>query len=385
METNKYNIGIDASRNRSGGAKAHIIGILNEIVRNKPKEIMTIHIWSYPELLNKLPDDFIIVKHAPQALGKSILHQLKWQYFNLPKEAKANNIDILLNTDAGTICRFLPAVTMSRDMLSYEKGEMKRFGLSLQRIRLILLRYVQNYSLRKSTAAIFLTKYASTIIQKSSGPIANVKVIPHGVSDNFRLQIANKDWSTKKVIKCVYVSNVDFYKHQWNVALAIEQIRKEGYNVTIDFIGGGSGKAKQKFEDVLSRIKNKDNFIFQHEFVSHGQLPVYLEDKDIFIFASSCENMPNTLVEGMCTGLPIVCSNRGPMPEVLKNGGIYFDPENVKSIKGAIKEIILNSDKRKFVAENSKRLSCQYSWERCSRETFSYLIEICKEIKNEKK
>jgi glycosyltransferase involved in cell wall biosynthesis len=65
---------------------------------------------------------------------------------------------------------------------------------------------------------------------------------------------------------------------------------------------------------------------------------------DIFVFASSCENMPNTLIEGMAAGLKIACSSRGPMPEVLKDAGYYFDPESPVSISKAIEQIILNPD-----------------------------------------
>ncbi len=374
----KINIGIDASRNRSGGARGHLIGIINEVILDKPIEINELHIWSYPELLDKLPDLNWIIKHAPQQLDKSLPIQLFWQYTKLQKEAKVNKIDIMLNTDAGTVCRFNPSVTMSRDMLSYEKGEMQRYNFGFQRIRLELLKFMQNLSLRKSTAAIFLTHYAAKVIQQSSGSIKNFKVINHGVGDNFRIQTNNGIWSQKDkmVIKCVYVSNLDLYKHQWNVALAIEGLRNEGYNIVIDFIGGGSGKPKRKFNGVLNQIEDSREFVFQHEFISHNELPDYLKDKDIFIFASSCENMPNTLIEGMCTGLPIACSNRGPMPEVLKDGGEYFDPEDEISIKNAIRILIENKEKRIGLAKKSKQLSSLYSWKRCSNETFDFLINL---------
>jgi len=374
----KINIGIDASRSRSGGACAHLIGILNEVIFDKPDIINEIHVWSYSDLLSKIPDVDFIKKHSPDLINKSLIHQLKWQYLNLSKEAKKYGVDIMLNTDAGSINRFKPAVTMSRDMLSYEKGEMNRFGFSYERLRLILLKFIQNYSLRKSTSAIFLTQYAADVIQSSSGSIKKYRVINHGVSDNFRIQTNNGIWcqDDKKIIKCVYISNLNLYKHQWNVALAIEGLRNEGYNIIIDFIGGGTGKPKRRFDGVLNQIKDSSEFIFQHEFVSHNDLPDYLKDKDIFVFASSCENMPNTLIEGMCTGLPIACSDRGPMPEVLKNGGVYFDPEDVISIENAIKVLIDNKDKRAELAKRSKQLSNHYSWKRCSNETFDFLSDI---------
>ena len=100
----KIRIGIDASRNRSGGARAHIIGILNDFQESfLENQIQEIHIWSFPELLAQLPDTSWLIKHAPDDLNKSMPHQLWWQYKKLPIQAKAQDIDILLNTDAGTV------------------------------------------------------------------------------------------------------------------------------------------------------------------------------------------------------------------------------------------------------------------------------------------
>lgn len=380
----KIIIGIDASRNRSGGAKAHLIGILNNFNENLLDKIEQIHVWSYGELLNFLPDKEWLIKHNPKELNKSILHQLWWQYKKLPKEAKALNIDVLLNTDAGSICKFKPSVTMSRDMLSYEKGEIGRYKFGMEKIRLLILRYVQNYSLKKSSAAIFLTKYASEIIQQSSGPINEYTIIPHGVSNNFR--ITNKNRENKlsnqyNTINCIYVSNVAPYKHQWNVAQAISILRNEGYNIYCKFVGGGTGRAQKKFNTILQTIKDSSSFIKQIDFVNHDEIPKYLENADIFIFASSCENMPNILIEGMCTGLPIACSNRGPMPEILKNGGVYFDPENVESIVSSLKVIINDNKLRNKISSISQKLSENFSWEKCSFETFSYLCKIANKYK----
>ena len=68
--------------------------------------------------------------------------------FTFKKILKSLDIDILFNVDAGSICDFFTAVTLSQDMLSYEPGEIRRYGISKARLRLIILRYVQNNSLR---------------------------------------------------------------------------------------------------------------------------------------------------------------------------------------------------------------------------------------------
>jgi glycosyltransferase involved in cell wall biosynthesis len=105
----------------------------------------------------------------------------------------------------------------------------------------------------------------------------------------------------------------------------------------------------------------------------HDEIPPLLAAADIFVFASSCENMPNALVEAMASGLPIACSNRGPMPEILQNAGVYFNPEDPATIAAAIEEIIGDRVLRMRIARSAKSLSEQYSWRRCANETLDFL------------
>jgi glycosyltransferase involved in cell wall biosynthesis len=100
------------------------------------------------------------------------------------------------------------------------------------------------------------------------------------------------------------------------------------------------------------------------------------------VFASSCENMPNTLVEGMASGLPIACSNRGPMPEILQDGGVYFNPESANSIAAAIEELLVNDDRRTSIARRARELAAQYSWQRCAEETWEFLRATSARITN---
>lgn len=375
----KIKVGIDASRNRSGGAKAHIIGILSEL-ESLPEEIEEVHVWSFKSLLDSIPDHSWLIKHSPTLLEKNLLFQFWWQYKKLPFEANIFGIDILLNTDAGSVCPFHPAISMSRDMLSYEKGEIKRFGFGYERLRLIILRHLQNSVLRRSDGVIFLTAYASRVIQEYCGKLTNFIIIPHGVSKSFRVESNFGDWDKKdgQPIECIYISNVAYYKHQGNIVKAINLLRQKGYNLSITFVGGGEGKAQKRFEKEVEIADPERKFIKQLEFVEHSYIPGLLKKSDLFIFASSCENMPNTLVEGMASGLPIACSNRGPMPEVLRDGGIYFNPENYITAAQAVETIIKDKPNRVMISKRAKELSEQYRWSRCAKETIDYIIKTFK-------
>jgi len=370
-------VGIDASRNRSGGAKDHIIGILSGGIPHE-HGIREVHIWSYKTLLDKLTDAPWLVKHNPHELERSLFWQVSWQYFKLPRELRTNKCNILFASDAGTVCRYYPMVVFSQDALSYEPGIIKYFGLTMARLRLILLYFIQNRSIKFAEGVIFLTKYAADLIQRSTGKLRKICVIPHGVDREFNLLDPQRAWPRNKdqPIRCIYVSNLTMYKNQWVVVRALKKLRDCGYNLELLLVGGGSGPAQRLLDDAICSSDPEGSFVKLAGFVHHEELPGLLASSNVFIFASSCETISITLLEAMAVGLPIACSNRGPMPEVLKDAGVYFDPENSESIATAIERIINDEDLRISIATRAKELSGQYSWARCAAETWMFLKEI---------
>jgi glycosyltransferase involved in cell wall biosynthesis len=174
-------------------------------------------------------------------------------------------------------------------------------------------------------------------------------------------------------IRCLYVSNADLYKHQWNVVRAVAALRRTGLDVVLTLAGGGHGAAQDRLDSAIAEVDPNRGFVKSAGFVRPADLPAVLDAADIFVFASSCENMPNTLVEGMAAGLPIACSNRGPMPEVLGDAGVYFDPEDSESIAAAIKALVIDDRARRDKARLAFEKARQYSWSRCADETWSFL------------
>ena len=128
-----------------------------------------------------------------------------------------NRCEILFKTTASSVCPFQPSVTLSQDMLPFEPGETKRFGLSIARIRLKILQKLYIQSLRSSKAAIFLTDYASKMIQKKTGKLKDYTIIPHGVPDFFRVShdsINNFSKEISSQINVIYISEISFlYSH----------------------------------------------------------------------------------------------------------------------------------------------------------------------------
>ncbi len=371
-------IGIDASRSRSGGAISHIKGILITLDPNI-HNITEVHIWAPLHLLSQLEDRKWLIKHSPKKINKSIFWQLFWQLLEFKQELLECKCDLLFKTTTSSVTNFSPSIVLSQDMLPFEPREMKRFGWTIGRLRLILLRLIYKKVINHSSGMIFLTEYASQRIQETIGPQENTIVIPHGVDNIFRKEkYLNSNRFPSNDLKCIYVSAAAPYKHQWKVLEAISILRNKNINISITFVGGGSGRSKKRLEKAINKFDSLRLFVKQLPFLEPDEVSAEIIKSDIFIFASSCENLPITLLEGMSSGLAIASSNYGPMPEVLKDGGTYFDPEHPDSIASSIELLINDKYLRSKSIHASTSISKNFSWENCSRNTFSFLSSFSK-------
>lgn len=374
-------LGIDASRNRSGGAVAHLVGLLGGA---DPTEhgFGRVHVWAHRELADALPRRPWLEVHVPDATEGRLPAQLWWQWRTLPRLAREAGCALMFNTDAGSVCPFRPAVTLSQDLLSYEPGEMARYGISPARLRLLALRWVQNASFRRSAGVLFLTRYAADLVQEATGPLAEVAVIPHGIDPAFRAREDRGGASgggggrEGAPVRLVYVSAAAPYKHPWNVVRAVEELRREGHDATLLLLGGGSGAAQRRLEEEMGRADPAGAWVRQAGFVPPEEVRRHLFASDVFVFASSCENMPITLLEGMAAGLPIACSDRGPMPEVLEDHGVYMDPESPASIAGALRTLLEDAGLRERLGREARRASERFTWEETARRSWAFLADV---------
>lgn len=358
-------LGIDAFNLREGGGLTHLIELLDAAdpcARGFEKVI----VWGGSVTLMKIDNrDWLHKVHIP-ILDRGLPYRLFWHNFRLKKIIHQAGCDVLFVPGGLDASGFRPMVTMCRNMLPFEWREMKRYGWSLNIFRLLLLRWAQSRSFRKADGLIFLTYYAHHAVLKVTGTLQGKStIIPHGINPRFfrlpRKQRLVEEFNNSKPCRVLYVSIVDAYKHQWQVAVAVAQLRSSGIPIVLDLIGPPA-KGMSKLKKTLNRIDPDGTFIKYRGAVPYEKLDEFYEQVDIGVFASSCENMPNILLEGLAAGLPTACSSFGPMPEVLGDAGVYFDPEDPKEIARALKELIDFPDLRLQLARASFLRAQQYSW-----------------------
>lgn len=196
-----------------------------------------------------------------------------------------------------------------------------------------------------------------------------------------KLQLAIAEYDDAHPNRVLYVSIIDQYKHQWHVVEAVAALRKQGFPIVLDLMGPAYPAALKRLNQTIDRVDAERRWVHYHGAIPFNELHLRYAAADLGLFASSCENMLNILLETMASGLPIACSNREPMPEVLGQAGVFFNPEQSEDIARALRELIESPQIRTELARASYERVQEYSWQRCADETFEFLVGVVQQRK----
>lgn len=380
-------VGIDATNIGGGGCITHLKEMLYNFDDQKYKnEVTTIIVFASQKVLDCIDDLKNVKKMTFPELNGNILSRIFFQFTKFDKIIE-EECDVLLSATGDYLGSFKPFVGMSRNMLLYERdiwkeiGQIKevgRFWLSFQR---------QKRTFKKSQGIIFISQYAKEyIVNKLKLEGKELKTIHHGVSLKFKNEpIKHKhinSFTNDNPFVLLYVSTVHVYKHQWNVIQAVSLLREKGYPIKLQLVGSVIFKPSgTKLFQSIEKFDPKREFIDFKGHISYEEIDRIYKNANGLIFASTCENMPNILLECMSSGVAIACSNKQPMPEFLKQNGYYFDSYDLKSLCLAIESLLLNPKQNDTFAELNYNEVDKYSWKETSNLTFDFLIEVYKKYK----
>lgn len=368
-------IGINALNIKSGGGIKHISNLLKNFENNRflKKKIKKIIIWVNPLLKKKLnlnKNYFEIIN-----LKLNAIQIFFWKILFLNKNLKKKNCDVLYSPDGIFFFKYIKNIVFFQNLIPFSYREIIRYEFSFQTLKLFITRLLYMLSAKRSDGIIFLNDYAKKKIFNLLDLKKKYLIVPHGIDKSYYKIKFNKKRSVN-VRNIIYISPIDLYKNQWNVITAINNLNKKGYNLKLHLVGSISNNFARKI--FFSSYSKNSNIIYHGE-LNEKRILKLLKKMDLYIFASSCESMGLTLLEGMATRMPVICSKLSDMRTTTKNLASYFNPENITSIEYNLKKLINNKKKLVENARETRKLSYQYNWKECSKKTFDFISRVVDE------
>lgn len=378
-------LGVDAANIRLGGGRTYLIELLAHLDPHATA-FTKIIVWGSRETLDCLPDHPLVNKVFCPELDGTLLRRTWWQVFQLPSLARQAGCDLLFVPGGVFMCSFKPIVTVSLNLLPFSPREIAKYGYSLQAAKFWLLRWLQGRSFKKSSGLIFLADYPRSVINEKVSPLPSSQTtIPLGVSNAFDRQVRQQReisaYSKGDPYKIVYVSSLHPYKNHKILIAAVAKIREStGWPIRLDLVGPGSSEQEADLKLFAQSFKDSETWLHLSGNLPYLQLSDLYAHADLGAFSSSCENMPNILTEMMASGLPIVSSRTRPMPDILKDAGVYYDPMSESETAGAIVKVISDPVLRASIAERGKEVSRRYTWESSALDTFKFLERLAHRV-----
>jgi glycosyltransferase involved in cell wall biosynthesis len=110
--------------------------------------------------------------------------------------------------------------------------------------------------------------------------------------------------------------------------------------------------------------------------VSHERMMQLYAGASAFLFPSTLEACPQTLIEAMAFGLPVAASNSPPMPEICRDAAIYFNPQQPDDIAEKIGMLVTNQTLKENLSEKALARCTFFNWDK----TASELVKVFQKV-----
>jgi alpha-1,3-rhamnosyl/mannosyltransferase len=105
--------------------------------------------------------------------------------------------------------------------------------------------------------------------------------------------------------------------------------------------------------------------------VASVDVPALYSGATLFIFPSLYEGFGLPPLEAMACGVPVLCSDRSSLPEVVGDAALTFDPTDIESIADAMQRGLADGDLRASLRERGRVQAARFSWERTAQATLA--------------
>lgn len=216
----------------------------------------------------------------------------------------------------------------------------------------------------KNAKVILLSWHLYPDIEKVV-PKENVVICPNGirVQEYKRPNVYNSP-DTNHVPRLLFLSNLIESKGVFVLLDALKILKDKGYSFICDFVGGETKEidAKRFAEEVEKRGLNEMAFYQGRKYGDEKEEA--FEQSDVFVFPTYYETFGLVNLEAMAHKKPVVATNEGGIPDVIKDGenGLIAERKDSESLAQCIRKLLDSEDLRQRMGEDGyKKLMEQFT------------------------
>jgi glycosyltransferase involved in cell wall biosynthesis len=195
-------------------------------------------------------------------------------------------------------------------------------------------------------------------------PSSKIVVMYSGI-DPKKFPYINRAKRKNKRVRILCVGRLHQKKGMSYLLKAFKRVHRKQKNTELVIVG--EGKERKKLERIIRRYKLNGCVKLKGD-RSPKQVADEMKKADIFCLLSvttkdgNHEGIPNALKEAMSTGLPVVATRHGGIPELVTHGreGYLVPERNVKKAAKRLNQLVRNRKKRLAMGKKGRRKVKRY-------------------------
>ena len=205
----------------------------------------------------------------------------------------------------------------------------------------------------------FFLNISDCLIVQSDGikhfveKISSTKVV--SIYNGVDVDLYNTDKLSRIVDKDIFffffVGSICKNKGVYDIIQSLKHIKN---NIKIIMIGA----CDQDYFNKYIKEQRVSNIVFKGS-ISESEKINILKNSDLFILPSYAEGQPLSILEAMASGLPIISTTVGSIPEIIKNGvnGFLIEPGDIIGIAKHIDYLASNKKIMNKISINNSRIA----------------------------
>ncbi len=296
------------------------------------------------------------------------------EQFGLWRQVKALNADLVHFTITQQPVLYKgKVVTTIHDLTTTRYNNPAKNWLIFKFKQLVYVRVIRLVA-NKSEALITPSDWVKYDVVQFANVPPNKIIAIHDAADKISddTQIIE---SLKNQKFIMYVGRPQPHKNLQRLTRAFSEVRLTQPGLKLVLVG----KIDVTYELLKKYIHQKgiSGVVFT-DFVSEGQLRWLYENAQAYVFPSLSEGFGLPGLEALAHGLPLISSRATCLPEIYKDGAVYFDPGSTTDMAEKIKSVLEDKDLATRLRSKGPKVASLYSWKSTAEKTLELYNQILK-------
>ena len=287
--------------------------------------------------------------------------RIVWEQIVLPRKLMSMGVDVVYTANnVGILMGPVPCVVAIRNMEPLVPAWPS--APASFKLRHKLLRFLTIQSIRQASQVVAVSNFVKDTLLARGVPPEKVTVIYHGIDD---LAPADAE-AASAVLSGGYVASVSKFIRYANLETlfrAFAKMRGLGYQGQLRLAGGSYDKRYEQQLKTLIRKLEIEPHVRLLGYLTRHEVQALIRGCNVFLFSSTLEACPFTLLEAMRQGAPIVTTTARPMREFCGDAAVYVNPTDYDAFGEVAYRLAVDHEVSQTLRLGAKRRAACFRWE----------------------